>query len=146
MNADWKELKNRASHFKIEKKYQEAAECLTAAIASSADAHPLDVGLLYNNLASIYFLSSQFALAEQAARKSLAIELEHGDAGTKTTNLADFYVMLSKTLEKQNRYCEAYQYGQQGLDIFVKLLGADNQFVKGVLEYIQNLKENSWKG
>jgi len=146
MNPQWKALKDQASKLKVEKKFKEAAECLKAAITKASKANPCDISLLYNNLASVCLLDNEFILAEQAARKSVSLELEFGDAGAETTHLADFYIMLTKTLEKQNRFSEAREYAQRSAEIFRKLLGDDSEYVQGVYDYVNSLKANEWRG
>ena len=143
---NWQEYNDLASRKKIEGDLHSAIDLKRAAIAAAGDAHPMNLAILYNGLASLLLKTRQANLAEEPARKSIELELKYGDAGRETTNLADYYAMMSKVLEAQSRYREALEYLDKAIPIFIDLLGPDNTFTLGLKESREELEANSWRG
>ena len=146
MNKNWRFYKNLASRAKADNAYGEAIDHLKIAIQLALGEAPGEVAVLYNGLASIYLKDNELKLSEDAARQSIMFELEFRDAVKENTNLADYYNLLSKVLEKQGRFAEAYESIEKGVGIFIQLLGADNDYVKGILKHCEELKGNTWRG
>jgi tetratricopeptide (TPR) repeat protein len=142
----WEEYDLLASHKKIESDLLAAIGLKKAAIAVAVDAHPMNLAILYNGLASLLLKTGQADLAEEPARKCIELELEYGDAGRETTNLADYFGMMSSVMEAQGRFCEALEYIDKAIPIFDDLLGPDNTYTLGIKEHREYLKESCWKG
>src|SRR5947208_2513634 len=135
----WPDLKNLAARCKAEGDYPRATEHLTAALRAASGAHPLDIARMNNGLADLYLRVGDSTAAEQPARESLRIELEFGDAGRETTDLADYHVMMARVLEAQHRFVEAADHVSRALPIFSDLIGADSDYTDGVSRYKQQL-------
>jgi tetratricopeptide (TPR) repeat protein len=142
----WLELKKLASRCKVEGDFPKAIKHLNAALSAAVDASPLDVALMNNGLADLYLRVGNFIAAEKPARESIEIELKFGNAGSETTNLADYYVMLARVLEAQERFDEAVNSVSQALPIFANLLGDDNTYTGNIAHYQKQLEENRWRG
>jgi tetratricopeptide (TPR) repeat protein len=142
----WHELKSLAYRCKTHGDLPRAIEHLAAAVCAATDANPLDIALMHNGLADLYLRVGDAVAAEKPARESLRIELEFGDAGRETTNVADYYVMLARVLETQQRFGEAADYVSQALPIFTDLIGSDSDYTDGISKYQQRLEEMRWRG
>lgn len=140
------ELKKLASHCKAVGDFPQAIEHLHTALRDAIDANPLDVASMNNSLADLYLKMDDARAAELPARKSVNIELEFGNLGRETTHLADYSATLARVLEAQYRYDEASYYASKAVSIFSDLLGADNDFTKGIIDYQKHLYESRWKG
>ncbi len=146
MAITWRDLRIQAARFKEQHNIPKAIESLEEAIRISYNAHPLDLAMLRNSLAALYLRCDNCSSAEASVRQAIDLEIEFGDCGRETTNLADHYILLTKILEKQQRFSEALQYADKGLAIFVDLLGGENALVKGVQAYRSELESQAWKG
>lgn len=146
MSANWIELSELSTRLRAEGKTKEALVCLQKAIRMASGANPLDIAKLKNRLANLLLLHDEAKAAEMAARETLAIEFEHGDCGRHTTNLADYYVMLARALEHQNRFREATGYVEKSIAIFSRLFAPDHECTRAARQYQESLIENTWRG
>lgn len=95
--------------------------------------------LQWERVARMHLRLNQPIEAESAARKSLDLYLRNraklegkwdpqGD-----TYLADFRMMLALSLAYQKRYAEALPYAEQWEEVYLKVKGPEDPFVKDVV-------------
>jgi tetratricopeptide (TPR) repeat protein len=100
------------------------------------DSHP-DVAIIYNNLALIYYLQSEYEEAESLYLSALEIYQQrlggiHPDVATIQWNLGILY-------QKQCRYPEAKALYCQALAIAQSKLGSDHPDTQGILSWLNSL-------
>lgn len=144
MSADWRQLELQASQFKVHGELAKAIECYDKAISITLESDPVHAGLMLNSVADLHLKLSQFALAETCARRSIAIEIEFGN--TEKETLATYYIMLARTLERQNRYSEALESAEKALAIYERVQGSACDYLNIIRNYHADLKANSWRG
>jgi len=146
MENEWKQYRSKAAAFRAEGYLGEACKYLQKAISSAESyASEGEIALMWNSLAKLYLRTEMYDLGEEAARKSIEIQKRVESSKKNANNLADYYLMLSKILEKLGRYGEALRYGEMSVAQFSLEGGVDAGFIRGIEAYCVVLKNLTWK-
>lgn len=146
MENDWKEFRRLSSSANVKGDLNNAVAFLKKAVKGAEVNAPLEAALMLNSLAKYYQRLSDLPLAEDAAKRSLRIELEFGDCGTHTTNLASYHMMLAQILEAQSRFAEALENIDKAIAIFAKHHESKDPFLKNLREHRDSVSQNIWRG
>lgn len=145
MGENWREIAELGFRYKFESNFEMAITSFEKAISLAADAHPLELATLHNHLAVVYRLNGEFQRAERCVRHAIRTEMEFGNCCAETTTLADYLFHLGTILKNQERFKEALESVDKGLELIRDLLGEEDSYFRAIVEQRERLKNEVWK-
>jgi tetratricopeptide (TPR) repeat protein len=146
MHNDWQELRRLSSSANVKGDLRNAIVYLIKSIQEAEHHAPSELALMLNSLAKYYQRINDISSAEEAAKRSLRMELEFGGCGAHNTKLASYHMMLAQIFEVQSRFSEALEHIDKAVTIFTKHHESQDPFLKNLREYRDTISQNVWRG
>lgn len=137
---DWREFERKSNKCLFDNNPAGAAGYLREAIELASQAEPAETALMFNRLAKLLIEIGEYDAAEEAARRSIAVEMEFGLPELESHRLASFHMMLAGALDKQRKFSEAVEQTDQGIRGYALHLKEGDDLMRRLLEYREWLK------